>query len=165
MRFNKKHFIISSANAEVMEAYNSHSTYHDGDSGLDLFIPKDIEIEPGQTMLVDMGVQCQSRSFSWCIRKWVKGEFYNYHSYFLFPRSSISKTPLLMRNSIGLIDSAYTGNIKAPLYNTSSETFTLKKGQRYVQLVNADASPIHFKLVDALRHTSRNQAGFGSTGN
>jgi dUTPase len=31
---------------------------------------------------------------------------------FLFPRSSISKTNLLLCNSIGLIDNAYTGTIK-----------------------------------------------------
>jgi len=163
MKFSK-YFTIYSPSKDVLDSYVSHSTYHEGDSGLDLFVPKDVEIEPGKTVLVDMGIQCQSKSFTFCLKNWVKGEFYQYHSYFLFPRSSISKTPLIMRNSIGLIDSAYTGNIKAPLYNTSHETFVLKKGQRYVQLVNADASPVKFKIVNQLRGTSRNQSGFGSTG-
>jgi dUTP pyrophosphatase len=79
------------------------------------------------------------------------------------PRSSISKTPLLMRNSIGLIDSGYVGNIKAPLYNTSSEPFELKRGERYVQLVNSNLDAVSLQLVDKHRDTSRGQGGFGST--
>ena len=33
--------------------------------------------------------------------------------YYLYPRSSISKTPLILANSVGIIDSGYRGNIKA----------------------------------------------------
>jgi len=158
-----KTFIINVVNPENREVYSNHSTFHEGDAGLDLFILEDQTIEPGQTALVDLGIQCQSVSFSWCVRNWIKGQFKTYHSYFLMPRSSIYKTPLLMKNSIGLVDSSYVGNIKAPLYNTSSEPFTLKKGERYVQLVNCDLSKIQFKLVDSLRNTTRGSGGFGST--
>jgi dUTP pyrophosphatase len=146
------------------ELYQNHSTYHAGDAGFDLFVVKDTTIGPGETVLVDMGVQCQSKSFSWCVWKWFKGQYYNYHSYFLIPRSSISKTPLMMRNSVGVIDSSYTGSIKAPLFNTSTEPFFLKRGERYTQLVNADMSPVKMEVVDSLRSTSRSGNGFGSTG-
>lgn len=159
-----KQFLIKVVEQANISLYQNHSTFHDGDSGLDLFTIEDVTIQPGETKLVDLGIQCQSRSFSWCMFKWLKGEFYDYHSYWLMPRSSISKTPLLMRNSMGLIDKGYLGNIKAPFYNTSSEPFTLQKGQRYVQLVNSDLSNISFKLVDSHRSTSRGAGGFGSTG-
>lgn len=70
-----------------------------------------------------------------------------------------------MVNSIGLIDKGYTGNIKAPFFNTSSTlTFNLKKGERYVQLVNGDLSDVHFRIVTDHRETSRGSGGFGSTG-
>lgn len=159
----KKTFLINVVDPIHKEFYENHSTFHDGDAGLDLFILEDQVIEPGQTVLVDLGIKCQSISFSLCVWKWFKKQFHDYHSYFLMPRSSIYKTPLIMKNSVGLVDSSYVGNIKAPLYNTSSEPFTLKKGERYVQLVNCDLSNIHFNLVDSLRDTTRGEGGFGST--
>lgn len=143
--------------------YENHGTYHEGDSGLDLFIVEDVSIGPGETKLVDLGVKCQCRSFSFSPNDWFRGSFYKYWSYFLMPRSSISKTPLIMRNSIGLIDSGYKGNLKCPLFNTSNEPVELKRGERYVQLVNCDLSAVKFKLVDTLRETSRGEGGFGST--
>ena len=117
-------------------------------------------LKEGETILVDFGIQCQNISKRFFL-DWFK--LYKYNSYLLIPRSSISKTPLMMKNSIGLIDAGYTGNIKAPLYNTSSEPFYIKRGERYVQLVNSDLSSIHFKLVNSHRNTTRNTGGFGST--
>jgi dUTP pyrophosphatase len=72
------------------------------------------------------------------------------------PRSSISKTPLIMKNSVGLIDAGYLGNIKAPLYNTSSEPFYITRGQRYVQLVNGDLSPVNMEIVTEHRDLNYN---------
>jgi dUTP pyrophosphatase len=150
-------FLILPTNKDSKEMYTNHGTYNPGDSGLDLFITKDITIKPGETQLVDLGIQSQLRSWNWLKFKWV------YHSYMLFPRSSISKTPLILANSIGLVDSGYTGNIKAALYNHSKNEFTLKKGERYVQLVRPDLGGISFKLVTTLRGTQRGSGGFGST--
>lgn len=159
-----KTFLVKVVEEDNKDLYNNHETYHSGDAGLDLFVTKDQTILPGETLLVDLGVQCQNRSFDMCVWHWLRGNFYKYHSYLLVPRSSISKTPLIMRNSIGLIDAGYLGNIKAPLYNTSSEPFYIKRGQRYVQLVNSDLSPILMKIVTEHRNTSRGGGGFGSTG-
>lgn len=158
------HFLVCPESGDSRDFYSSHTTFHQGDSGLDLFIIEDQTIGPHETVLVDLGIKCQNRSIDPCVWNWFTKGFYKYHSYLLLPRSSISKTPLLMRNSIGLIDAGYLGTLKVPLYNTSSEPFVIKKGQRYVQLVNADLSPIDFVLTDTLRSTSRNTGGFGSTG-
>ena len=35
----------------------------------------------------------------------------NKTSYYLYPRSSISKTPLIQTNSVGIIDKDYRGNV------------------------------------------------------
>jgi len=161
----QKKFLIKVVDTANEELYTSHGTFHPGDAGLDLFVVEDTTILSGETKLVDLGVQCQSRSFSLCPWKWLRGNFYQYHSYWLMPRSSISKTPLIMRNSMGLIDGGYLGNLKAPMYNTSSESFTLKRGERYVQLVNGDLSGVHFALTKNHRNTQRGSGGFGSTGN
>lgn len=160
----KKTFLLQLVHEKVdLELYKNHRTYHKGDAGLDLFILDDLTIPPGETLLIDLGVKCQCVTKTICFWKRLIGKKYNYHSYFLLPRSSISKTPLIMKNSIGLIDKGYTGSIKVPLMNTSNEEFTIKRGERYVQLVNSDLSSVKFKLVSFLRKTSREDGGFGST--
>jgi dUTP pyrophosphatase len=162
--FNKRTFLVKVVDSANLELYENHSTFHDGDAGLDLFTVEDITIQPKETRMVDLGIQCQSRSLTSCMWKLFKLDYHDYHSYWLVPRSSMSKTPLMLKNSIGLIDKEYTGNIKAAVVNLSDEPFYLKRGQRYFQLVNGDLSNIHFEVVDQLRDTTRKDGGFGSTG-
>jgi dUTP pyrophosphatase len=80
------------------------------------------------------------------------------------PRSSISKTPLRLSNSIGLIDPGYRGEIIAAVDNIKSEPYTAKPRQRLFQLAAMNGSSIHFSLVDELSETTRGMGGFGSTG-
>jgi dUTP pyrophosphatase len=162
-----RQFLIKVAKPSDVGMYVSHVTYHKGDAGLDLFMPQDVVIQSGETKLVDLGVRCQSRSFVWNMWKWRRGKFWNYHSYWLMPRSSISKTPLLMHNSMGLIDKGYTGTLKVSLFNMSEEPYHIKRGQRFAQLVNGDLSEIRFEVVEYLdirNIGTRGEAGFGSTG-
>lgn len=160
----KKTFLLKVQNKKDLELYSNHSTYHKGDAGLDLFCPQDITVLPGETILLDLRVSCQSKSLNTNIFELLSGKLWKYHSYLLMPRSSISKTPFIMQNSIGLIDMGYTGTLKVPLLNTTIDKYVIKRGQRLVQLVNSDLSPVSFKLVNNHRETSRNTEGFGSTG-
>lgn len=150
-------FLIKPLNDEVKQMYQNHSTYHEGDSGLDLFIIQDEVIPAGQTKIVDLGICCQLRKHTDFSQK--------YFSYNMYPRSSISKTPLRLANSVGLCDAAYTGPLKAALHNTDiNNDFTIKKGERYVQLAYPNLEEVSFVLVDELRDTTRGAGGFGSTG-
>lgn len=151
-------FLIRCKNDQVKQLYENHSTFHKGDSGLDLFIPQDTVIQPGETKLVELGVQCQLQSSVWYF-PWKK----RYSSYMMFPRSSISKTPLRLANSIGLCDAGYVGELKAPLCNIGEQPYLLKKGDRYVQLVAPNLQETKFDIVTRLRNTSRGSGGFGST--
>lgn len=129
--------------------YQNHGHFHDGDAGLDLYALQDLEIAPGETKMIEFGVSCEPL---------------NGKAYFLIPRSSISKTPLRMANSIGLIDGGYRGQIMAAVDNIKSEPFVLEAGTRLFQLVFPDCSPIAYELVEELSETSRGSGGFGSTG-
>jgi dUTP pyrophosphatase len=141
--------LIKPHNATARELYADHGHFHDGDAGLDLYVLEDITFEPGETKLIKLGISCEPDDG---------------RAYYLFPRSSISKTPLRMSNSIGLIDGGYRGEIMASCDNIKAFCFTAEKGQRLFQLVATDSSPIHYELVDDLSNTTRGAGGFGSTG-
>ena len=140
---------IKPHNNTALEFYRNHGHFHDGDAGLDLYVLEDLHFEPGETKAIKLGISCEPEDGI---------------AYYLFPRSSISKTPLRMANSIGLIDGGYRGEIMAICDNIKSEVYTAEKGQRLFQLVATDSSPIQYELVEELEMTTRGTGGFGSTG-
>lgn len=85
-------------------------------------------------------------------------------SYYLYPRSSISNTPLRLANSVGIIDSGYRGFIMAKLDNLGSIDYEVKKGSRLCQICAPDLSPLVLNLTSDLSKTTRGEGGFGSTG-
>jgi dUTP pyrophosphatase len=155
---------ILPVNRSVHDLYQNHGHFHQGDSGLDLFCIVDETILPGEISFVDLGIRCGLKSLNPNPIDWIKNKsVWKYHSYFVMPRSSLAKTPLIMKNSIGLIDANYTGSIKIPLMNISTEPYRIHKGDRLVQLIRSDLNPIHFQLVNTIRQTTRGSGGFGST--
>ncbi len=148
------HLNILPENIQVESLYTNHTTYHEGDSGLDLFFPQDENIGPGETKLISLGIQCEAF--------FDKNKDRNV-SYYLYPRSSISKTPLRMANSVGIIDAGYRGTIMAAVTNTSVDSYEIKRGQRLFQLCGPTLEPVTFQLVDTLSESTRGTGGFGST--
>ena len=148
-------FLFKCKDNSIKDIYMHHQTFHNGDSGIDLYIIKDDIIGPNDTKLIDLGIHCQLQSSPWHC-PWIN----KYHSYMIFPRSSISKTPLRLANSVELCAAGYTGELKIALHNTSSQYFKLKKGDSYVQLVAPNLQKISLEIVNQLRNTSR-----GSTNN
>ena len=146
---------IKPHNDTAWEFYKNHGHFHDGDAGLDLYFPEDITIGPKETKSIDLKIQCEAFSDS---------ENTKNVSYYLHCRSSISKTPLRLANSVGIIDSGYRGNLMIVIDNISDECYNIQKGQRLFQLVAIDGSAISFELTDALTETDRGEGGFGSTG-
>ena len=140
---------IKPLNETASAFYRNHGHFHDGDAGLDLYVVEDTTFLPGETKAVKMGISCEAE---------------NQSAYYLFPRSSIGKTPLRMCNSIGLIDGGYRGEIMAMCDNIKDITYTAHKGDRLFQLVAPDCSAIHYQMVKSLSESSRGTGGFGSTG-
>lgn len=140
---------IKALNETAREMYADHGHFHEGDAGLDLYVIEPLTIEPGETKAIKLGIACQPQEK---------------RAYYLMPRSSISKTPLRMANSIGLIDAGYRGEIMAMVDNIKTESYTVEKGQRLFQIVACDCSPISYELSEELSETTRGSGGFGSTG-
>lgn len=162
---------IKTDNNNLTSKYSEYAESHEGDSGIDLYTPEDVSFIPGETKLVNLEIKCQmlDNMTDKCV------------SYYLYPRSSIYKTPLRLANSVGIIDAGYRGNIMAALtYVPTSEHFLeineqgnldliknkylLKAGTRIMQICSGDLSPVNVKLADQLSVTSRAENGFGSTG-
>ena len=135
--------------AAARDFYADHGHFHPGDAGLDLFVLEETSFQAGETARIHFGIQCQPKDGG---------------AYLLLPRSSISRTPLRMSNSIGLIDGGYRGEIMASCDNIKSDPYTVHKGDRLFQLVAFDGSPITYELREQLDPSSRGSGGFGSTG-
>jgi dUTP pyrophosphatase len=132
-------------------------------AGFDLFVPKSENTPvPCMNLLkVDYNIQCSAQMYTDEKKRYPTG-------YYLYPRSSISKTNLRLANSIGIIDSGYRGHIMAMFDVTNSEHFCLEPYDRLVQLCAPALVPIMVEIVnhqeDLGEETERGTGGFGSTG-
>ena len=136
------------------------------DSGFDLLVPEDKHFTvPFESSMIDFQIKTEMLYYNGLSGKLPTSPFY------LFPRSSISKTPLILANHTGVIDSGYRGNIKGAFKwlksdSDASENYLVEKHTRLLQISHPSLCPIYVELVDKddLSTTSRNEGGFGSTG-
>lgn len=86
----------------------------------------------------------------------------------LFPRSSVSNTDFMLANSVGLIDSDYTGELKLRFKPLSHELYGVESpyslGDRCGQIVFQRVPDVEWNEVDMLEETERGNGGFGSSG-
>jgi len=80
----------------------------------------------------------------------------------VFPRSSIAKYDMHMRNSVGVIDSSYRGSILVK-FGFLPEGTLYKMGDKIAQLIILPYPQITFEEVTELSETERGEGGFGST--
>ena len=84
----------------------------------------------------------------------------------LFPRSSITNKALLLKNSVGVIDSSYRGEIKIRFEDLKKDYFEQYiAGERVAQLIIMPYPIIEFEEVNDFTKTERGDGGFGSTNN
>lgn len=86
------------------------------------------------------------------------------HVGLIFPRSSISKTDHFLRNSVGVIDSGYRGEIKLRMSIPALGETEYKIGDKIGQLIIMKLPWIDIEEVEELSDTDRGEGGFGSTG-
>lgn len=129
----------------------------EGDAGMDL-----VAISEGKRFTAQ-GTQCK--------------ELYEYYEYstglsieipegfvgLVFPRSSISKTAMILCNSVGIIDSGYRGEILCRFKTPANTGIIYNKGDKISQLVIIPYPTIEFEEVEELATSERGEGGFGST--
>ena len=85
----------------------------------------------------------------------------------LFPRSSVSNKPLMMSNSVGVVDSCYRGEVTAKfnITDTRQSAFShYQEGDRIAQMIIIPYPEIEFEEADSLSESDRGTGGYGSTG-
>jgi len=157
---------------EMFRLYKTHITNHNTqmfsdehpNSGFDLMILQDVKFTvPFTTVLVDLGLKMEMFHYK---PIWPR---YDPCAFHMLPRSSLSKTPLMQSNHVGVIDSGYRGNLKVPLRflpEPGIESYTAEMKSRLVQVCHPSLCPIYVVLMEEndLSSSSRGSGGFGSTG-
>ena len=81
------------------------------------------------------------------------------------PRSGLGCKGIILRNTVGIIDSDYQGEVKLPIVNTSDKPFTIEPYMRIAQIGFFPVFQAAFEEVaDFDVTTARGSDGFGSTG-
>ena len=152
------------------------SRAHNTDTGYDLKMI-DVDKIEGDTIFFKTGISLEPPS----------GYYFE-----IYPRSSISKLPLSLANSVGIIDNAYRGELLVPVrvhhtnvgFKTKRESYPngiveiwesrpqsmlalarliLMKKPTMFQLVLRRKLNCDFLLQEDLKETERGDGGFGST--
>ena len=124
-----------------------------GSAGLDLraCIDAQMNIEPGQTVLVPTGFAINIEDPKYAA--------------VILPRSGLGhKHGIVLGNLVGLIDSDYQGQIMVSVWNRGSESFNIEPMDRIAQLVVIPVVQVKFNLVEDFDESTRGSGGFGSTG-
>ena len=121
---------------------------HSDDAGIDLRTPYEVTIKAGESAIIETGVGVQIP----------RGYFGKLES----------KSGLNVKHNIvslgGVIDSGYTGEVIAKLYNFGDEDYTFKAGDKIVQMIVQPCLIDSTIFVEDFEDTERGKDGFGSTG-
>jgi dUTP pyrophosphatase len=124
---------------------------HPGDAGADLVAASDVEIRPGEWVLVPTGVAI-------ALPDGYVG--------LVHPRSGLAaRLGVTVLNAPGTVDAGYRGEIMVNLVNHDRTTAAkISRGDRIAQLVVQRVERARFHLVDELPTSTRGSGGHGSTG-
>lgn len=124
---------------------------HPGDAGADLVTTVDVDLAPGERVLVPTGIAVALPDGL---------------AAFVHPRSGLAlRHGLSIVNTPGTIDAGYRGEIKVLLVNHDPrESVRLTRGDRVAQLVIQRVERVAFTESESLPDSVRGSGGYGSTG-
>ena len=158
---------VEPSDTELVELYKSQVEKHNisllqdpfPNAGFDLYVPKETVVSTTIiSTMIPLNVKCE-----------MIDDNGKTTGFFMYPRSSISKTPLMLSNHTGIIDSGYRGTLMGAfrtLEIQQTTQYTVEKHTRLLQICAPTLSPFTVEMVSEseLSTTSRGSGGFGSTG-
>ncbi len=157
---------IPEEEGSLVEYYNRAIDTHNNellhnpmpDSGFDLVVPKEQDMVVHKVNKINFQVKCEMRH----------NETQRACPFYMYPRSSISKSHFRLANNTGIIDSGYRGCLMGmfDVVYTQQEV-KCDKHCRLLQICAPNLEPFKVILVhqdNELSQSARGSGGFGSTG-
>jgi len=159
---------LSSQNDDLLEQYKTRIENHNSkicsekfaDSGFDLLVPNNEIFENSiKSKFINFQIKCEMAYYNCKTIKITQSPYY------IYPRSSISKTPLMLANHVGIIDSGYRGDLIGA-FRCLEEEYSVESNTRLLQICHPSLCPVYVVIVpeNELSNTKRGSGGFGSTG-
>lgn len=117
------------------------------DAGIDIYTNESYTLQPGERHMYSTGISCAIPDG---------------HVALLWDRSGLGSKGI--HRFAGVIDSGYRGEWKVILWNSTSEPFDIKAGDKIIQCVVQKFEPAEISEVEELDETERGAGGFGSSG-
>ena len=153
--------------SERIDAHNmAFQTNAHADAGFDVFVPeRTVFTEDITAKFIDMKLKAE---MFYCD---IASNTVSPSAFVMHPRSSISKTPLMLANHTGIIDSGYRGSLIGAFRwlrgsSTVNTEYVVDQHVRLLQICHPTLCPIFVLTVndEGLSTTLRGAGGFGSTG-
>lgn len=159
---------LSSQNTDLLEQYKIRIDNHNNkictekfaDSGFDLLVPTNETFENSiKTKFINFQIKCEMAYYDCKLKEITQSPYY------IYPRSSISKTPLMLANHVGIIDSGYRGDLIGA-FRCLDKEYNVESNTRLLQICHPSLCPVYVVIVpeSELSNTERGSGGFGSTG-
>ena len=137
---------------------------HFFNAGFDLFLPERQMFTSNSVNKTSFNVKCSAQMVNLLTddnRKFYTG-------YYMYPRSSLSKTQLRLANNTGIIDAGYRGPLIGMFDCLTNDEYEVSGFTRLLQICAPGLVPIYVNVIDLIAelgpNTSRGEGGFGSTG-
>lgn len=142
----KIEFVKTHEDAKLPE--KNHKDPKTGDAGLDMFAVEEVSIPAGQSAVVPVGLKLAFVTPGFFLR--------------IEARSGLGFKKGLQPH-FGIIDNSYRGDLGVKIYNLSTETQTINKGQGVAQLIPYVMCETTVTFTDEVKSGERGENGFGSS--
>jgi dUTP pyrophosphatase len=137
---------------------------HFFNAGFDLFLPEYQMFTKLMINKTSFKVKCSAQMVNLLTDD--NRQFYT--GYYMYPRSSLSKTLLRLANNTGIIDAGYRGPLIGMFDCLTNDEYEVSSFTRLLQICAPGLVPIYVRVIDTVDElgpsTSRGEGGFGSTG-
>lgn len=119
------------------------------DTGFDVYAVEDVKIPAQSSAVVPCGLQVSYITPGYWFRMESRSGLAFKHDVISFP---------------GVIDNQYRGEIKVKMFNLNHKDYTIKKGERFVQIAVYPLIDCNLEWSSSVISTKRADKGFGSSG-
>jgi len=146
---NKGNELMPTIKIELIDKECKPMRMREGDACFDLRSRENYLLKPGEVGLIPVGIKTEIPL--------------GYHAA-VSARSSMAKKGLLIANAPGIIDSYYRDEWKVLLYNSTTRTFKINKGDRIAQFRIVKNVDFVLEEIDKVSLQKNRGVVFGSTG-